>query len=166
MSEKAILLPLQSEGICSTAHNPSATLFCKKPPGSEPHRKQHVQARASANTDLDLSPWKRLWVTSKFTSPPSTQEQPPTLLPVLPDPGLKRATSLATPPDQHFSHPSQSCKALLPQVCSPKHAKEVNRPSCSPAWNQPQGSQCPSLLLQSPTRTWMLSSPFTFSFNL
>lgn len=68
MSEKAIL-PLQSEGICSTAHNPSATLFFfKKPPGSEPHRKQHLQARVSTNTDLDLFPWKRLWVTSKFTS--------------------------------------------------------------------------------------------------
>lgn len=98
MSGKAILLPLQSGGICSTAHNPSATsfFFFKKPPGSEPHRKQHLQARASADTDRDFSSWRRLWVTSKFTSCLALKNNLPPLLPLLPDPGLKRAHQ---PPD-------------------------------------------------------------------
>lgn len=137
--------------------------FLKKPLGSEPQRKQHLQARASANTDLDLSPWKRLWVMSKFTSCPALTNNLPPYYPSCPIQGSKG------PPAPNAARPafltSKSVLILL-QVCSSKHAKEVNRPSCSPSWNQPQESQCPSLLLQSPTRTRMLAGPLTFSFNL
>lgn len=135
----------------------------KKPPGSEPPGKQHLQARASANTHPDLSPWKTSG--SRPNSLPAQHSR--TTYPPTTHPARSRAISPpSTLPDQHFSHQSQSCKALLPQVCSSKHAKEVNRSSCSPSGNQPQESQRLSLLLQSPTRTRMLSSPFTFSFNL
>lgn len=48
--------PSAAEGTCSTAHNPSATLFFKQPLGSEP---QHLLVRASANTALEPSPWAR-----------------------------------------------------------------------------------------------------------